>query len=932
MAEQQQGPAQRASIDPAASADQDAPEHSPAVIKQVPAPALPVARGTDQQQAQHQQQVEVLQALQEPASLGSQQQQDAAVLDLPHSEQQVSQAAGEAVPTPSQQDIQQAIAGEATHTRRTPPVDGPPQSGSAPAARQSAAKRGRPSKDKQLQAAPRKEARKEEGSMLIAGQHAGLAAVDVMQQPALGSTWSQMLQQQQQQLLSYVAGAAAAAPPAAETAGKQRKQVRRPPKTAGQQQGKGEGCCFSLERPFGSLSAATGHHSLMPPGFQQQHPQHNAWLLQQQQQQGAGSAADALRGLQAQEADVGAAGSAAGLKTRLSVRSVACIEELLQQTAHAASRGIAGAGTAAAAGAGSSSGSGQAAHPARPATQKGSVAVTSRLSVGNLLISPPMSRAPSTCVNPLPAGLLEVGVHGVKSPPGGMARRPGSAAGVPSAAADRGALSTACPPPAAAGGSAAGWAGAHPQAADRETALLPLNLAFPRAPLKGASPAVSGVDNAAAAAGDKGSRQAERGAGPGSSVGARTSTRQLLAATMAALEQQQQMAAAAGLLPAAAPVSRRSRIGIPQLQAAVAAAAAAAVAGVTAAAPASSNPDSPTHGQRHLPTAAEINRAAAAAVAAFQISAAAAAAAAAAARDDGGGSSSDTSSSGDDDRAAAMNAAAWTAYKSGLCGRPDSAGGAPAVRVKKRQVTKLQGGACSSSDTESPPSSPDSPASQAVLGVFAGSMGGRGAGAASHHAGGAQDRLPLHARKSDRQVGLETVSRIDAIFQQLRSLQPPAAAGTNADAASGPGGAGLLLPEAGDAAAALAALSAPPDAAATAAAVGPAGGLVPVGGQAAASAGAGAAAAAAGGGSGAAAGEVMGCSVAALCRGLRYEGDITLKEVAMAFQLRDAYDWDEDLEAVVAKEVSFTVIHSHVCMVPREGSRLPWAGLRGTQQ
>jgi hypothetical protein len=257
-----------------------------------------------------------------------------------------------------------------------------------------------------------------------------------------------------------------------------------------------------------------------------------------------------------------------------------------------------------------------------------------------------------------------------------------------------------------------------------------------------------------------------------------------------------------------------------------------------------------------------------------------------------------------------MNAAAWTAYKSGLCGRPDSAGGAPAVRVKKRQVTKLQGGACSSSDTESPPSSPDSPASQAVLGVFAGSMGGRAAaGAASQHAGGAQDRLPLHARKSDRQVGLETVSRIDAIFQQLRSLQPPAAAGTNADAAAGPGGAVLLLPDAGDAAAALAALSAPPDAAAIAAAVGPAGGLVPVGGQAAASAGAGAAAAA--GGSGAAAGEVMGCSVAALCRGLRYEGDITLKEVAMAFQLRDAYDWDEDLEAVVAKEVS--VPHSFFC-------------------
>jgi len=41
------------------------------------------------------------------------------------------------------------------------------------------------------------------------------------------------------------------------------------------------------------------------------------------------------------------------------------------------------------------------------------------------------------------------------------------------------------------------------------------------------------------------------------------------------------------------------------------------------------------------------------------------------------------------------------------------------------------------------------------------------------------------------------------------------------------------------------------------------------------------------------------CTVAALCRGLRFDGDITLKEVALAFQLRDAYDWDEDLEAAV---------------------------------
>lgn len=44
--------------------------------------------------------------------------------------------------------------------------------------------------------------------------------------------------------------------------------------------------------------------------------------------------------------------------------------------------------------------------------------------------------------------------------------------------------------------------------------------------------------------------------------------------------------------------------------------------------------------------------------------------------------------------------------------------------------------------------------------------------------------------------------------------------------------------------------------------------------------------------------------MSALCRGLRYEGDITLKEVALAFQLRDAYDWDEDLEAAAAHAVS----------------------------
>lgn len=56
---------------------------------------------------------------------------------------------------------------------------------------------------------------------------------------------------------------------------------------------------------------------------------------------------------------------------------------------------------------------------------------------------------------------------------------------------------------------------------------------------------------------------------------------------------------------------------------------------------------------------------------------------------------------------------------------------------------------------------------------------------------------------------------------------------------------------------------------------------------------------------------MVGCSLAALCRGLRYEGDITLKEVAMAFQLRDAYDWDEDLEAAAAKQVGDLAKNDH---------------------
>lgn len=728
-----------------------------------------------------------------------------------------------------------------------------------PAGRKPAAKRGRPSKEKQPTP------NKKPCPAPPYAQGPGPSAGDLLQQQAAaaaaglpaGSAWTQVLLQQQQQLLSFVAGAA-------DPASKQHKQPKKPPKTAGQQQGKqGEACCFSLERPFGGLAAATGHHSLMPPGFAQK-PQ-AAWV--QQQQHGSSNAADMRTSQQGQPGEASTDGDSAALKTRLSARSVAYIEDLLQQTAQAAGRP----------GAGGSGSNGQPAPQARPAPHKGT-AVTSRLSVGNLLISPPMSRAASTCINPLPVGLPEVDApqdKATKTSPGKL-RAPAAAGSGPQ---QPGAAS----------------AGADAAAAD---ARLPLSLAFPQPPCKTAS---SGGSRGAAAAAKAAIKAAPKQQEPGMAAASnRTSTNQLLAANMAALEQQQQLAAAAGLLPVpSAPASRRSRIGIPQLQAAVAAAAAAAVAGVSAAAPPSSNPDSPANAQRKLPTAAEINRAAAAAVAAFQLSAAAAAAARG-----GDGSSSDTSSSGEDGRAA-MDPAVWTAYTAGIRGStPDGAGKAS---TECRGRLRVAGSNTVLSDSDSPPSSPDSPGSAAMLGVFAGPAGATGAagmllGASSKLGGlqaGVQERLPLHARKSDRQVGLETVSRIDAIFQQLRSLQPPLA-GT----ASNPA---VVPPAAAEARAASQGPSRPDSGGATqggAATARPAqlGAALPACQLQAAAAGGAVAAPGAVQAAGTAA-EVMGCSVAALCRGLRYDGDITLKEVAMAFQLRDAYDWDEDLEATAAQEV-----------------------------
>jgi len=872
--------------------------------------------GADQQEQQEQQQQQQPAPTQQSAGPQEGQENSRPRAAVQHEQQHTNpQRAMElpaAQPSPTREPCQHSIHSIQQQARAAPAGDQSGDAAAAAAGRPAAAKRGRPAKDKQTPA--RKKLCTEKQLQLSMQEDITSAAPVTGEQeqqeqvqehlrqaaqmlPAAGSPWPQLLLQQQQ-LLNF---AACSSPE--EPAGKPHKQLRRPPKTTGQHQLRSEGCCFSLERPFGSLSAATGHHSLMPPGFQHQQPAH--WLLQQaqlqaqqqQQQQGTGNAADVLRGCQAQPTEPSAGSSDAGLKTRLSMRSVAYLEELLQQTAQAASHSNSAAGS-------------QPAAQARPQAHK-SMAVTSRLSVGNLLISPPMSRAASTCVSHLPTiADVDTACQAQGTVPAGSAAAVAAWAAAEAQAAAAAAAARAAElstrPASITATADVGTASGAAEAPSKQTALLPLNLAFPKAPSRAASPAGSDADTAVAA------RAASRARHERSTAvaGNRLSSRQLLAGGMAVQEQQKQLASASmAVLPpsaAAAPAARRSRIGIPQLQAAVAAAAAAAVAGITAAAAPSSNPGSPPVRQRKLPTTADINRAAAAAVAAFQMSAAAAAAAA---RDDG--SSSDTSSSGDDDREA-MDAAVWTAYRSGAGGTPDGAG---AAGDRGKGGAKLQADASCSSDTTSPPSSPDAPGSQAVLGAFA-------AGRRSSHAGGqgllnpaAQlsclqpglgQKLPMHARKSDRQVGLETVSRIDAIFQQLRSLQastapgsnpvssalsPPAVAPPSLDstaaaqvAAAAAGLAGHLPAVEQTAAAATTATAAAEPTAAAAAA-----GAVAEAGPAAA---------------GAAGGQdVVGCSLAALCRGLRYEGDITLKEVAMAFQLRDAYDWDEDLEAAAAKQV-----------------------------
>eukprot|EP00775_Hariotina_reticulata_P006547 gene6547-6774_t len=118
--------------------------------------------------------------------------------------------------------------------------------------------------------------------------------------------------------------------------------------------------------------------------------------------------------------------------------------------------------------------------------------------------------------------------------------------------------------------------------------------------------------------------------------------------------------------------------------------------------------------------------------------------------------------------------------------------------------------------------------------------------------------FPSVEEKSDRQVGLETVQRIDAIFQLSRTQQQQQQEeeGFQLGNPAGSDSPANHTPE---------------------------GNALTAGSPRAEAAGA----------------TDERCSVAALCRGLRFDGDITLKEVAMAFQLRDAYDWDEDLEAAV---------------------------------
>lgn len=59
------------------------------------------------------------------------------------------------------------------------------------------------------------------------------------------------------------------------------------------------------------------------------------------------------------------------------------------------------------------------------------------------------------------------------------------------------------------------------------------------------------------------------------------------------------------------------------------------------------------------------------------------------------------------------------------------------------------------------------------------------------------------------------------------------------------------------------------------------------------------------------------CSLASLHQGLRFEGDLTIADVIEAFQLRNAYDWDEDLGAKKVRNVHIdpTVAVQHLISI-----------------
>lgn len=484
------------------------------------------------------------------------------------------------------------------------------------------------------------------------------------------------------------------------------------------------------------------------------------------------------------EADVEAvAAPGTGMRTRLSMRSVAYLEDLLEQTAQAAastvrttcSRDFQGAGRGSVRG---------------TAAQLGA-ASSGRLSVGNLIISPPMSRAQS----------MYQTVAGA-SPPNGSP---------PAAAAQAFVVTAKHSPPAGAPAGAA---------ADPIPAALAAVTSAP-APAGAAVVSVRGPS------------------------------------LLSCHQQQQVSSRAVGEVP-----QRIFKADALQL--------------------AATGAPSVAEGVQKGQGEAQFSRAAACAggaVVCWQQALAVSAT--------GHSSDNSLSSSGEeesDDEDADVSTAEATANV-----RTDATGAATTCATRRR--------ASYSSDTCSSPSSGSPVYNPCMVGAFTATGGAAGMGVARgllyggllQGFGGAPAALlqgpaalPAGAagpgvyvpagcpRKSDRQVGLETVQVIDAIFQQSRSLQAGQVTGSVA----------RNTPVASSAAAATDQGSAAIEGVSTPAAV--------INTQAEGQD---------------AAGDER-CTVAALCRGLRFDGDITLKEVAMAFQLRDAYDWDEDLEAA-GKEVCY---------------------------